>query len=317
MHFSAPALSHARLTESQVFYSNYVTKDLYECQESDPQKHTESRSVASCWATRAAETLAPPPPPSTPSHLAVTRGRRRMSARPQGRWRRGDFSLVWSRLPGSSWVTRWWQRREWDGDPSPAWLGLGGFLVAVSAAFVWHFRPLRVLARCPRSRGACGRPWVAAPRAGSGAARGGLDSGARGVRGLRVPAFGGAGRLVLGMCRGGVRHWCIGGPAQSAGMAVAGPPLVCVSDEVVGVLIRVGMVGSAGWLPGSGGLVAIRRSSLLLAWAGGLAAAAAVVAAAVPARSRGRGWPAASAPTRAAGPLSRVGCARLGNDGVP
>jgi hypothetical protein len=34
-------------------------------------------------------------------------------------------------------------------------------------------------------------------------------------------------------------------------------------------------------------------------------AAAAVVAAAVPARSRGRGWPAASTPTRAAGPLWR------------
>jgi hypothetical protein len=42
-----------------------------------------------------------------------------------------------------------------------------------------------------------------------------------------------------------------------------------------------------------------------LAWAGGLVAAAAVVAAAVPARSRGRGWPAASTPTRAAGPLWR------------
>jgi hypothetical protein len=81
-------------------------------------------------------------------------------------------------------------------------------------------------------------------------------------------------------------------------LAVAGPPLVCVYDEVVGVLICVGLVGSAGCLPGSGGLVAFRRSSLLLAWAGGLAAAAAV-----PARSRGRSWSAASAPTRAAGPL--------------
>lgn len=96
-----------------------------------------------------------------------------------------------------------------------------------------------------------------------------------------------------------VRWWA----ARSAGLAVAGPPLVCVYDKVVGVLIRVGLVGFAGWLPGSGGLVAFRRSSLLLAWAGGLAAAVAVVAAAVPARSRGRSWSAASAHTRAAGPL--------------
>jgi hypothetical protein len=199
----------------------------------------------------------------------------------------------------------------WDGDPSPARMGLGGILAAVREVVVWLIRALQGLAGCPRSRGACGRPWVAgaekvlsgAPRAGCGAARGGLVSGVCEVRGLRVPAIRGAGGLVPGMCRGGVRRWCIGGPAQSAGLAVAGPPLVCVSDEVVGVLIRVGEVGFAGWLPGSGGLVAIRRSSLLLAWAGGLAAAAAVVAAAVPARSRGRGWPAASAPSRAAGSL--------------
>lgn len=68
---------------------------------------------------------------------------------------------------------------------------------------------------------------------------------------------------------------------------------------------RVGKVGSAGWLAGSGRPVAVHRSSLLLAWAGDLAAVAAVVAATVPPRSRGRGWPAASAPTRAAGPLRR------------
>jgi hypothetical protein len=49
-----------------------------------------------------------------------------MSAWPQGRWRRGDFALVWSRLPGSSRVTRRWQRRVWDGDPSPARLGWPG-----------------------------------------------------------------------------------------------------------------------------------------------------------------------------------------------
>jgi hypothetical protein len=61
------------------------------------------------------------------------------------------------------------------------------------------------------------------------AARGGLESGAREVGGLRVPAIRGAGRLVPGqrMCRGGVRRWCVGRPAQSARMAVAGPPLVC------------------------------------------------------------------------------------------
>jgi hypothetical protein len=102
----------------------------------------------------------------------------------------------------------------WGGDPSPARLSLGGILAAVSATFVWHIRALRVLDGCSRSRGACGRPWVAgaekvlsgAPRAGSGAARGGLESSARGVRGLRVPAFGGVDRLVPGMCRGGVRR---------------------------------------------------------------------------------------------------------------
>lgn len=49
----------------------------------------------------------------------------------------------------------------WGGDPSPARLSLGGIMAAVSAAFVWHIRALRVLAGCPRSRGACGRPWVA------------------------------------------------------------------------------------------------------------------------------------------------------------
>jgi hypothetical protein len=73
---------------------------------------------------------------------------------------------------------------------------------------------------------------------------------------------------------------------------------------VAGDLIRVGKARSAGWLAGSGRLVIVRRSSLL-AWAGGLATAAVVVAAAVPACSRGHGWPAASAPTRATGPLRR------------
>jgi hypothetical protein len=51
------------------------------------------------------------------------------------------------------------------------------------------------------------------PRVGSGAARGGLESGARGVRDLRVPAFGGASRLVSGMCRGGVRRGALVGCA--------------------------------------------------------------------------------------------------------
>jgi hypothetical protein len=70
-------------------------------------------------------------------------------------------------------------------------------------------------------------------------------------------------------------------------------------------LIRIGKAGSVGCLAGSGTLVAVRRSSLLLAWAGGLAAAVAVVAVAVSARSCGRGWPAASVPTRVAGSLKR------------
>jgi hypothetical protein len=112
------------------------------------------------------------------------------------------------------------RQRGWAGQ------GLGGILAAKSEAFVWHIRGMRVLAGCPRSKGACGRQWVAgaetmlsvAPRAGSGAARGGLESGAREVGGLRVPTIGGAGRLVPDqrMCQSGVRRWCVGRPAQSA-----------------------------------------------------------------------------------------------------
>jgi hypothetical protein len=83
-----------------------------------------------------------------------------MSARPQGRWRRGDFAMVWSRLPRSSRDTRRWQRRVWDGDPSPARLGWPGPRRYFGGR-VRHIRGLRVLARCPRSKGACGRWWVA------------------------------------------------------------------------------------------------------------------------------------------------------------
>lgn len=124
-------------------------------------------------------------------------------------------------------------------DPSPARLGWPGPRRHPGGR-VRHIRGMRVLVGCPRSKGACGRRWVAgaetvlsvAPRAGRDAARGGLESGAREVGGIRVPAIGGTDRLVLGqhMCRGGVQSWCVGRPVQSAIMAVAGPPLV--SDNI-------------------------------------------------------------------------------------
>jgi hypothetical protein len=113
-----------------------------------------------------------------------------------------------------------------------------------------------------------------------------------------TPAIAGAARRKSGEQRGGRRRDC-----YFTHFPLFFHPLhSSLFPEVVGDLIHVGKAGSTGWLAGSGRLVAIRRSSLLLAWACSLAAAAAVVAAAVPTRSCGRGWPAALAPMRAAGP---------------
>jgi hypothetical protein len=49
-----------------------------------------------------------------------------MSARPQGRWRWGDFALVWSCPPGSWRDSRRWQWRVRDGVPSSARQGWPG-----------------------------------------------------------------------------------------------------------------------------------------------------------------------------------------------
>jgi hypothetical protein len=94
-----------------------------------------------------------------------------------------------------------------------------------------------------------------------------------------TPAVAGAARRKSGEQRGGRRQDC-----SFTHFPLFFHPLhSSLFLEVVSDLIRVGKAGSVGWLAGSGRLVTIRCSSLLLAWAGSLAAAAAVVAAAVPA----------------------------------